>query len=90
VASELTFGIARPFGQYSYSQYSRDDCFLEAIMTKRPGIHQDPVGRMRAIEKPYEGWSEEIRQACDFFVARAGWVWLILTIGLIAGVLSTT
>jgi hypothetical protein len=59
-------------------------------MAKYPGIHQDPAGRRRAIEKPYGGWSEGIRQACDFFVARAGWVWLILTIGLLAGVLSTT
>jgi hypothetical protein len=90
VASELTFGIACPSGQYSRSQYSRDDWSLEAIMAKHSGIHQDPAGRMWAIEKPYGGWSAGIKQACDFVVARAGWVWLILTISLIAGVLSTT
>lgn len=63
---------------------------LEAIMAKLPGIHQVPADLLRATEKHFEGLSEDIKQACDFLVARAGWVWLILTIGLIAGVLSTT
>jgi hypothetical protein len=88
----LAFGIACPFGQYSPSQYSRNDCLRggEASMAKHPGVYEDSASQMAAIERRCKEWSKEIKQACDFFVARAGWVWLILTISLIAAVLSTT
>jgi hypothetical protein len=59
-------------------------------MTNRPEIDGDSAVRTAAFEGRCEEWSKEIKQACDFFVTRAVWVWLILTIGLIAGVLSTT
>jgi hypothetical protein len=59
-------------------------------MAKRPSVYDDSARQTAAIERRCEEWSKQIKQACDFFVARAGWVWLILTISLIAGVLSTT
>jgi hypothetical protein len=86
----LVFGIACPSGQYSVCQQYRDDGSGEGIMTNGPEIDGDSAVRTAAFEGRGEEWSKGIKQACDFFVTRALWVWLILTIGLIAGVLSTT
>lgn len=59
-------------------------------MTNGPKNQGGSAVGTAAFEGRGEAWSEGIKQACDFFVTRAVWVWLILTIGLIAGVLSTT
>jgi hypothetical protein len=59
-------------------------------MTNHPEIDGASAVRTAAFERSSEEWSKGIKQACDFFVTRAVWVWLILTISLIAGVLSTT
>ncbi|MGC2764791.1 MAG: hypothetical protein WB607_04725 [Candidatus Acidiferrum sp.] len=57
-------------------------------MVNRPDAYRDSADST-TMEKRFQAWSQTIKEACDFFVARAGWVWLILSIGLIAGALST-
>jgi hypothetical protein len=84
----LTFGIGCTSGQYSVRQCFRHDGPEENIMAKCSDTYRDSAAST-AMEKRFEAWSQTIKEACDFFVARAGWVWLILSIGLIAGALST-
>jgi hypothetical protein len=60
----------------------------DIIMVNRRDAYRDSADST-TLEKRFEAWSQTVKGACDFFVARAGWVWLILSIGLIAGALST-
>jgi len=62
----------------------------ETVMADRRDTCPGSTERGNAFRSRHEVWSENIKQACEFFVARAVWVWLILSIGLIAGVLATT
>jgi hypothetical protein len=85
----LTFGIGCTSGQYPVRQCFRHDGPEDIIMVNRPDAYRDSADSTTMEKRRLQAWSQTIKEGCDFFVARAGWVWLILSIGLIAGALST-